>query len=116
MPYIESYEIILHHPTPMVFISIDMLEKEVEEALVKAVKQLGGICWKFTSPGTSGVPDRLCLFVGGKVGFVECKAPGKTLRPLQEKRKRQIEKLGFKVYILDSKEKIQEVINGIQSS
>jgi Uma2 family endonuclease len=46
--------------------------------------------------------------------FVELKAPGKSLRPLQIKRKEQLESLGFKVYIIDSYEKvdvfIQEVV------
>ena len=34
-----------------------MREKQVEQALVKAVKARGGICPKFVSPGLSGVPD-----------------------------------------------------------
>ena len=91
-----------------------MREKEVEKELVKAIKQAGGICWKFTS-SVVGVPDRLCLFMGGKAAFVEVKRPGEVLRPIQVKRKEQLEKLGFKVYVLDSKEKVQEVIHDIQT-
>ena len=67
-----------------------MLEKSVEQKLVAAVKQLGGIAPKFVSPGLDGVPDRIILLPGGRMGFVECKAPGKTLRPLQVQRKRQL--------------------------
>ena len=92
-----------------------MLEKEVEKLLVKEIKKLGGICWKFTSPGTVGVPDRIALLNGGRIAFVEVKAPGKTLRPIQVKRKKQLEELGFKVYVLDSKERVKEVIHEIQS-
>lgn len=91
-----------------------MLEKEVEKELVKQVKNVGGICWKFTS-GVVGVPDRLCLLMGGKVAFIEVKRPGEVLRPIQIKRKKQLEGLGFKVFVLDSKEKVQEVIHDIQT-
>ena len=92
-----------------------MLEKAIEKELVNQIKKICGLCWKFTSPGVDGVPDRLALLAKGKVAFVECKAPGKTLRPLQIKRKRQLEELGFKVFVLDSKEMVKEVIHEIQS-
>ena len=92
-----------------------MLEKELEKKLVKAIKSLGGLCWKLTSPGTVGVPDRICLLNKGKIIFVEVKREGETLWPVQKKRKQELEKLGFKVFVLDSEEKIQEVLNEIQS-
>ena len=62
-------------------------EKYVEQKLVTEAKKMGGLAVKFVSPGLDGVPDRLVLFPGGKVAFAELKAPGKKLRPLQEKRK-----------------------------
>lgn len=40
-------------------------------------KKMGGWAVKFSSPGLDGMPDRLVLFPGGKLGFVELKAPGK---------------------------------------
>lgn len=61
---------------------------------------------KFTSPGMAGMPDRLVLLPKGKAFFVELKAPGQDLRPIQIKRKEQLELLGFKVYVIDSYEKI----------
>lgn len=93
-----------------------MREKTVEAKLVKAVKAAGGIAPKFISPGLDGVPDRLVLFPGGKCAFIELKAPGKTLRPLQVRRKRQLEKLGFLVYCIDRPEQIGGIIREIQSS
>ena len=71
---------------------------------------MGGICTKFISPGYDGVPDRIVLFPGGRIAFVEVKAPGKTLRPLQVRRKRQLELLGFKVYVLDDPGQIEEIL------
>lgn len=62
------------------------------------VKKRGGICPKFISPGMDGVPDRLALLPSVRIAFIELKAEGKTLRPLQVRRKRQLEALGFSVY------------------
>ena len=90
-------------------------EKRVEEALSRAVKRLGGMAVKFVSPGLDGVPDRIVLLPGGKVAFVELKVPGKKLRPLQEKRKRQLEGLGFPVYVVDGVEQIGGVLDEICS-
>ena len=74
---------------------------------------MGGLALKFISPGYDGVPDRIVLFPGGRIAFVEVKAPGKTLRPLQVRRKRQLESLGFKVYVLDAAEQIDEILKAI---
>ncbi len=93
-----------------------MKENHIEQKLVKAVKNLGGIAPKFVSPGFDGMPDRLVLLPHGKLAFVELKAPGKKLRPLQKKRKRQLEGLGFSVYVIDSPEQIGEILDEIQSS
>lgn len=93
-----------------------MREKSIEAELKKAVKSMGGICAKWVSPGIDGVPDRIVLFPGGRIGFVEVKAPGQKMRPLQKKRKRQLESLGFLVFCVDSIEQIEEVLNAIQST
>lgn len=93
-----------------------MREKEIEKYLFRQVKNMGGLCIKFTSPGLIGVPDRLVLFPNGKIGFVEVKAPGKKPRAIQEKRMRNLRKLGFKCFVLDDKEKVGGIINEIYSS
>ena len=93
-----------------------MKEREIEEKLRKAVRQKGGLCWKFISPGNAGVPDRIVLMQKGKAAFVEVKAPGETMRLLQGKRKRQLELLGFKVFCLDSARDIPKVIAEIEGS
>ena len=90
-------------------------EKYIERRLVEAVKSKGGIAPKFVSPGWDGVPDRIVLFPGGKVGFVEMKSPGKVMRPLQMRRKRQLEHLGFKVFCVDGPEQIGGVVDEIRT-
>lgn len=67
-----------------------MREKTVEAKLVAAVKAMGGLSPKFISPGYDGMPDRLVLLPNGILAFVELKAPGKKLRPLQVRRKAQV--------------------------
>lgn len=93
-----------------------MREKEVEAALVKAAKKRNGVALKFVSPGISGVPDRLVLLPDGKIGFIELKSPGKKMRLLQEKRKSQLERLGFLVFCLDSKEEVEVMLDAIQAA
>jgi hypothetical protein len=93
-----------------------MLEKEIEKKLVNDVKAKGGIAFKFVPVSLNGIPDRLVLLPKGKIAFVELKAPGKDLRVLQKKRKRQLEKLGFLVFKVDSKEQIGGIIDEILSS
>ena len=92
-----------------------MTEKDVEQSLVNSVKMAGGLALKFVSPGVNGVPDRLILLPHGKIAFAELKAPGKKMRPLQIKRKRQLEQLGFSVYCIDGPEQIGGIIHEIQS-
>ncbi len=91
-----------------------MREKYIEKQLRIEAKKRGGIAIKFTSPGFAGVPDRVVLMPKGNVAFVELKAPGKQLMPLQIKRKRQLEGLGFSVYKIDGIEQIGGILDEIE--
>ena len=88
-------------------------EKRVEKIFTDAVKKMGGMAVKFTSPGLDWVPDRIVLLPGRKIAFVELKAPGKKPRPLQIKRMRQLKSLGFPVYVVDGVEQIGGVLDEI---
>lgn len=90
-----------------------MLEKTIEKKFSTAVKKRGGIAVKFVSPSFAGMPDRLCLMPGGKIGFVEVKAPGEEPRKLQLTRHRMLRRLGFKVFVLDSEKQINKIIDEI---
>lgn len=52
-----------------------MREARIESGIVTECKKRGGVCWKWVSPGRRGVPDRICIFPGGKIVFVETKRP-----------------------------------------
>jgi len=91
-------------------------ERDIEQKLVKAVKAKGGLAPKFVSPGFDGVPDRIVLLPHGRIAFIELKAKGRKMRPLQVRRKRQLESLGFSVYCIDDPEQIGGILDEIQSS
>ena len=92
-----------------------MRERTIERKLTMEVKKRGGLAPKFVSPGLDGVPDRMVLFPDGKLAFVELKAPGEKMRPLQLLRKRQFEALGFRVYCIDRPEQIGGILDEIQA-
>lgn len=85
-----------------------MLEKEIEQHLVRRIKRLGGMAEKFTSPGRRSVPDRLVTLPGGHIVFVELKAPGKkpTENQLRDHQRRR--DLGCEVLVIDSKEGVDD--------
>lgn len=91
-----------------------MKEKAIEQKLVQEVKKQGGICPKFISPGTNGMPDRLVLLPEQHMGFVEVKAPDKKPRELQLYRHEQLRKLGYKVSVLDAPEQITNILAEIK--
>lgn len=93
-----------------------MIEKQIENKLVTAVKKHGGIALKLVCPSFAGIPDRLILLPDGHIGFAELKAPGKKPRPLQLSRHRLLRDLGFPVYVIDDPEQIGGMIDELQST
>jgi len=90
-------------------------EKEIEQKFTLMARQTGGLALKFVSPGMSGMPDRLVLLPGGRMAFVEVKAPGRAPRPLQEARHRTLRRLGFRVFVLDRPEQIGGILDEIRT-
>lgn len=79
-----------------------MLEKTIEAALIKRVKALGGMAEKYTSPNKRSVPDRIVTLPGGRIIFVELKAPGKLPKPLQARDHAARRALGCDVRVIDN--------------
>jgi hypothetical protein len=88
-----------------------MLEKHIEAALVKRVKELGGVAEKFTSPAKRSVPDRLVTLPNGRIIFVELKAPNKKPTPKQELDHSRRRALGCDVRVIDSMEAVNAFPN-----
>lgn len=81
-----------------------MKEAAIEKYLRQEVEKRGGMCEKFTSPGSRDVPDRIITWVLGHVDFVEVKAPGKKCRPGQLRDHEERRKRGCRVLVIDTKE------------
>lgn len=92
-----------------------MREKAIEKLLIQEVRNKGGLALKLASTGFKGMPDRLVLFPGGRIAFVEVKAPGKPPSVLQSVRHKQLRRLGFTVYTLDSKAEIKRILDNLKN-
>lgn len=81
-------------------------ENKIEAALAARVKSLGGLCEKFVSPGRRSVPDRIVTLPGGRIIFVELKAPGKSPTELQSRDHDRRRRLGCDVRVIDNMEDV----------
>lgn len=92
-----------------------MTEKQLEQKLIKAVKENGGLCLKFTSPGTAGVPDRIIILPNGHVGFVEVKKPGAGRLSKQQAYWLDTLRKDYQIptFVLDDPEQIAEILEEI---
>ena len=88
-------------------------EKKVEAYLVRRVKDLGGRAYKWTSPGNAGVPDRICVFPGGAIGFVELKGKGGRVSPSQELQLGRLRRLGCRACVVWSREEVDLFIEEV---
>lgn len=77
-----------------------MLEKEIEKALRVGVASLGGVAYKWTSPGNAGMPDRIVVLPWGEVYFVELKQARGVLTKLQTAQQNKLRHVGANVVTL----------------
>lgn len=89
-------------------------EKRVEALLTAGVKKLGGVAYKFVSPGNSGVPDRIIIMPGGKIYFVELKREGGQLTNLQKRQVSRIRKLDCRVDVLHGMAEVSSFLLRLQ--
>lgn len=85
-------------------------EKLIERKLSREVKKAGGWSIKLLSTYISGLPDRICLFPGGQLVFVELKTTGQKIRKIQEAIHIKLKRLGFEVLVVDSSQQIKKLI------
>ena len=89
-------------------------EKRVERHLVESVKGLGGMCLKFVSPGTAGVPDRLIILPPGRIIFAELKTDTGKLSKIQERTIGEMIKRGADVRVLYGLKDVKDFIDGVK--
>lgn len=86
-------------------------EKYLEKELNSLVQNiLGGWSLKFAATYVTGLPDRICLIPGGDIFFVELKTKGKKPSKIQLWVHNKLRELGFRVWVIDSHQKLLEVI------
>lgn len=86
-------------------------EKEIEDYLVDKIKDLGGMCPKWNSSGTKGVPDRIVLLPDALICFVETKREkGGRISPMQEWRARQLKQYGFVTFFINTKPQVDKLV------
>jgi hypothetical protein len=89
------------------------MEKHIESHLVKKVKEIGGVAYKFVSPANRGVADRVVVLPGGGVIFVEVKSATGRLSPLQEQFAKDMQRLGQNYIVLNSREAVNAFIETV---
>lgn len=89
------------------------VEKKLEKRLYNEVKKAGGKALKFFSYTFTGMPDRIVLMPAGRIYFVELKSTGKERSPRQKTVHKMLTDLGFKVYTIDTPEKLDSFLDEI---
>ena len=90
-----------------------MLQREIEQKLTREIKRLGGLAYKFVSPGNSGVPDRLVILPGGRVIFAELKTDKGVLSGQQKRQIARLQKLGCDVRVIYGPEGLREFLQDV---
>lgn len=91
-----------------------MRESVIEARLRDGVKAMGGICWKFVSPGTTGVPDRIIILPGGRIIFAELKADAGRTSDIQQYRINELRRIGADVRILKGLSQVKAFLEEVQ--
>lgn len=89
-------------------------EKTIEDYLRLRVKRMGGRAYKFSSPGNAGAPDRLVVLPGGRIAFVELKAPGKKPTVKQNQKMQELRRLGASCAWTDSREGVDQILKELR--
>ena len=90
-----------------------MLESEIEKKLVRESRKMGGMAYKFVSPGNTGVPDRIVI-LPGVITFVELKTETGRLSPGQKRQIGKLQDLGMKVVVLHGMKELEEFLDEIR--
>jgi len=92
-------------------------EKQLEGMCREYAQASGGRLYKWASPGTAGVPDRILLMPGGRIAFVEFKRPDGRGRvsPLQARRLEELNRLGFKAVVINRYLSFMDLVEELKS-
>ena len=86
-----------------------MRESKIEKTLVKCVQALGGEVRKVKWIGRNSAPDRIVMLPNNTF-WAELKAPGEKPTAAQEREHERMRRMGQRVEIIDSIERIKEIL------
>lgn len=89
------------------------LEKDIEKYLRLKVREVGGECWKLTSPGTVGVPDRVVI-ANKQIVFVELKRQNGRVAAMQKYQQMKLKALGAHVKVIRTKKGVDHFIKSLK--
>ena len=87
-----------------------MKESAIESRLVRMVREHGGLCYKFISPGNPGVPDRLIITPEGRTVFVELKTEIGRLSEIQKWQTGEMRKHGADVRVVHGLDEVKHLV------
>ena len=93
-----------------------MRESTIETRLVREVRKLGGLCYKFVSPGSPGVPDRIIILPVGHVVFVELKTEIGRLANIQKWQIEELRKRGADVRVLKGMDQVLAFLEEVKAN
>ena len=93
-----------------------MRESSIESKLVRMVRERGGLCFKFVSPGNPGVPDRIVITPAGRTVYVELKTEVGRLAAIQKWQHEELRKRGADVRTLKGLEQVKAFVEEVFSA
>ena len=93
-----------------------MKESAIEARLVRMVRDRGGLCYKFVSPGNPGVPDRIIITPDGRSVYVELKTEIGRLANIQKWQLEELRKRGADVRVLRGLEEVKGFVKEVFTS
>ena len=90
-----------------------MRESEIEACLVRMVRERGGLCYKWVSPGNPRVPDRIVIPPDRRTIFVELKTQAGRLSAVQKWQRTQLEERGADIRVLRGMNQVKAFVREV---
>lgn len=88
-------------------------EPSVERSFCERLKKAGCLVYKFVSPGTAGVPDRIIITPDFRVVFVELKTETGKLRGEQRLQIKKLKDHGQDVRVLHGSDEVDKFVREV---
>lgn len=90
-----------------------MKESAIEAKLVRMVRERGGLCYKFVSPGNPGVPDRIVITPEGRTVYVELKTEIGRMSNIQKWQRAELQKRGADIRVLKGLDQVKAFLEEV---